>query len=316
MNKLSIAVLSTLAIAGTVRAQDADTVTPSGIPIIHHPVMNGISWVRGYKNPIQSAIEEQMTNTTVSAKMVNHGGQIITMPIVKEIFWGTSWPSYHGDKMTGLGTWYKGFGSSHYANTSHEYTGTNGTVGNLLAFQGYVVDSSASTGGSSTGPILAEVCKEITAGKIVPDANGRSYIPVYTDTPRGGANFCAWHSAGSCQYNGQWVTLQFAYFFDLDGDPGCDPQDSETGHSQGLAALANVSGHELSESRTDPWISTWYDAAGQENGDKCAWTFNVPYVTFSNASIWKIQGEWSNGAYVGNRGYPNASGQLGCLDGH
>jgi hypothetical protein len=65
----------------------------------------------------------------------------------------------------------------------------------------------------------------------------------------------------------------------MDGDPGCDPKSTVSGESQGLAALANVSGHELSEARTDPTSDGWYDSAGQENGDKCAWTFNIPSVT-------------------------------------
>jgi len=80
--------------------------------------------------------------------------------------------------------------------------------------------------------------------------------------------------------------------------------------------LANVSAHELSEARTDPRNGGWYDRQGDENGDKCAWTFNVPSVTFTNGSKWKLQGEWSNAAYNSGTGYPNNSGQRGCLDGH
>ena len=92
--------------------------------------------------------------------------------------------------------------------------------------------------------------------------------------------FCAWHSSGTC--SGQRVEFAF-FFFKLDGDAGCDPQDMQTTYSQGLAALANVSAHELSEARTDPATpGAWYDSQGQENGDKCARTFNVPYVTFPN----------------------------------
>ncbi len=60
----------------------------------------------------------------------------------------------------------------------------------------------------------------------------------------------------------------------------------------------------------------WYDSSGAENGDKCAWTFNVPSVPFTNGTSWKLQGEWSNAAYTGGTGYPNSSGQRGCLDGH
>ncbi|MDQ1699872.1 MAG: hypothetical protein QOG34_1735, partial [Frankiaceae bacterium] len=59
----------------------------------------------------------------------------------------------------------------------------------------------------------------------------------------------------------------------------------------------------------------WYDGSGAENGDKCAWTFNTNSVKLGSAS-WKLQGEWSNHAYDTNSGYPNNSGQKGCLDGH
>ena len=41
----------------------------------------------------------------------------------------------------------------------------------------------------------------------------------------------------------------------------------------------------------------------------------APLVTFSNGTQWKIQGEWSNAAYTAGTGYPNSSGQKGCLSG-
>ena len=147
-----------------------------------------------------------------------------------------------------------------------------------------------------------------TATTLVPDG----YYPVYVDTPRGHAGFCAWHSAGTCP-NG--VTVQFAFFFNLDGDPGCDPEDSSGLHTEGLAALANVSGHELSEALTDPHLDAWYDSSGQENADKCAWAFGSPLLMFANSSQWKIQGNWSNAAFDGGTGYANRSGQKGCIDG-
>jgi hypothetical protein len=42
------------------------------------------------------------------------------------------------------------------------------------------------------------------------------------------------------------VTVQFAFFFNLDNDPGCDPDSTSSVYSPGVAALANVSGHDLS----------------------------------------------------------------------
>src|SRR5712692_10699726 len=106
----------------------------------------------------------------------------------------------------------------------------------------------------------------------------------------------------------------------LDGDAGCDPQSTVSGESQGLQALANVSGHELSETRSDPHGDAWYAANGEENADECAWTFGGPYVLFSSSIYpkWKIQGNWSNEAADGTSpngpGYTTSLG-TGCVDG-
>ena len=239
-----------------------------------------------------------------TVNMTYHNGAIMTTAHTTAIFWGTTWLTSPGDKITGIDSFYTGFSNSNYAKTSVEYTGTNGQVGATTTNNVHFVDTSAASGGGSAATILAEVAKEITT----PDPSG--YYPVYTDLPRGSAGYCAWHSWGTI--NG--IQVQFAFFWKLDQDAGCDPQSTVSGESEGLAALANVSGHELSEARTDPAGYGWYDSKGAENGDKCAWTFNVPYVTFSN-STWKIQGEWSNAAYTAGTGYPNSSGQKGCLSG-
>jgi hypothetical protein len=272
------------------------------------PPMLGIHWARGFESNARAAHEAKAARPRGNPNMTYHGGKIMTTANTAAIFWGTSWPTYSGDKITGIDLWYTGFNNSNYAKTSDEYTGSNGQVAPATTHEGHVIDGSASTSGNNTATILNEVCKVITN----PDPSGNGYYAVYTDTPRGNAQYCAWHSYGSC--NG--IPVQFAYFFKLDGDPGCDPQDTSGLHSQGLAALANVSGHELSEARTDPANpGAWYDGSGQENGDKCAWTFGAPLVTFSDGTQWKIQGEWSNSAYTAGTGYPNRSGQNGCLSG-
>jgi hypothetical protein len=244
--------------------------------------------------------------------MTFHGGEILPSVNIQTVFWGTTWISTD-PKIAGLESFYQGFSGSDYAKTSDEYTGANGQVGPTVNFQSYSIDTTSASGiqnGNNVSAVLQTVCRNVS-----PDPRGRGYYPVYTDQPRGHAGFCAWHAAGTC--NG--VPVQIGFFFKLDNDPGCDPADTQTGHPQGLAALANVSAHELSETRTDPGFNGafggWYDASGAENGDKCAWTFNVPYVNFQNGTIWKLQGEWSNAAYNAGAGYPNSSGQQGCLSG-
>ena len=73
-----------------------------------------------------------------------------------------------------------------------------------------------------------------------------------------------------------------------------------------VAAIANVTSHELSEAITDPRGSGWYDSGGAEDGDKCAWTFTS--LEKVGGQTWKLQQEWSNNAYTAGRGSP-----VGCL---
>jgi hypothetical protein len=274
-------------------AQDART--GHGAP---EPPMAGIHWAKSY-GPSHSA------RPTSSPNLLYHGGPVQHGVAVQSIFWGSTWSS-EGAKITDLDTFYSGVGGSSYAGTNTEYTDGQGNVSSAVTFNGHLIDLNATkANGQRTSQILEEVCSQIAS----PVSNG--YYPVYVDQKRGGAQFCAWHSAGSCG----GVNVTFAFFFNLDGDAGCDPEDTKTGHAQGVAALGNVSGHELSEMLTDPQLNAWYDSGGAENSDKCAWAFGSDFVTFRNRSTWKIQGNWSNDAYDSGLGYPNRSGQNGCLDG-
>ena len=237
--------------------------------------------------------------------MSYHGGPILPSTTVEAIWWGSSWPSYTGDEISGMDSWYKAVGGTSYAATVDEYTDTAGqSVTTSITYQGHVVDSSSVPKRLSTSAVLGEVCKVITK----PVAN--AYYPVYVDKPRGNAGYCAYHSWGSCG----GTPVEFGFFFKPDGDAGCNPDSTVAGQSEGLQADANVSGHELSETRSDPNGNAWYDSSGGENGDKCAWTFGGSYVLLGSAK-WKIQGNWSNYDYDHNSGYANSSGQKGCADG-
>jgi hypothetical protein len=231
-----------------------------------------------------------------------HNGPVMHSTTVVPVYWGARWSSssFVGDKVSGLGTLYRGIGNTAYLRTNGEYYDASGNVGLGVSASSSLADTSATPSGApSTGQVLAEVAK-MTNNHPVANA----YYPVYSDQPRGNARYCAWHSSGTIA----GIRVQFGFFFNLDGDPGCDPgSPSSLGHSQGLAALANVSGHELSEMLTDPQLNAWYDQKGAENSDKCAWTFNGT-VSIGGQS-WKIQGNWSNAAAVARTGYAN----VGCI---
>ena len=305
MNRIPIAIalaVTACAVSVTITASQERANRGQGIAQQPEPPMAGIHWAR------EHAAKARPSGG--SPNLIYHGGPVMTQgAYIEPIYWGASWSnaSFVGDKRTGLASFYSGISNSSYAGTNSEYTDGTGHVGTTVVLAADHVDTStAPNNGNSTSAILAEVCSQ--ASTLV--ENG--YYPVYVDAPRGHSRYCAWHSAGTC---GNGVTVQFAFFYNDDNDPGCDPEDSSGLHSRGLSALANVSGHELSEALTDPRLNAWYDANGQENADKCAWTFGTPLLKFSNGSQWKIQGNWSNGAYTSKTGYANPDGLPGCIDG-
>ena len=232
-----------------------------------------------------------------------YGGPVMHSTTVIPVFWGSQWSSssFKSDKITGLDTLYSHIGGTAYARTNGEYYDGNGNVNTSSISKGTDLSDTSATpsGAPSTSQVLAEVAKA-TGSKPVAGA----YYPVYSDQPRGSAGYCAWHSSGTI--NGTQV--EFGFFFNLDGDPGCDPQSpASLGHSQGLAALANVTGHELSEMLTDPQLNAWTDQRGDENADKCAWTWSGTVQI--GGQNWKIQGNWSNAAANAHTGYANG----GCI---
>jgi hypothetical protein len=244
-----------------------------------------------------------------SALMTWHGGPVLHTNSTEAIFWGTEWSSssFAGDKITGLDTWFGGLGGTSFASRSDEYTDGSSNVTAASSCLGHTFDSTAAPRRAlQVSDAVAEACK-ITNNNPVPNA---VYF-IYTSTSAGHVSYCAWHSYGTCS-NGAGV--QVAYMPNLDGIAGCDPQDTTTGHSEGLAALVNVTSHEWSEARTDPQLNAWYDGGGQENGDKCAWSFHND-VSVGGAQ-WKVQMEWSNAAYTGGTGFANTSGQNGCIQGN
>jgi len=127
-----------------------------------------------------------------------------------------------------------------------------------------------------------EACKFIIG---IPDADG-VYFVITSNFPRH-ANFCAWHSAGTCNN----VTIPVVYMPNLTGVSGCEIPGAN-GYSIATQSMANVAAHELSEVITDPELSAWYDSGGQEVGDKCAWQFL--YAVTLGTTSWQLQEEWSN----------------------
>ena len=242
-----------------------------------------------------------------SPDLVFHDGPVLTASKAFAIFWGSTWNTSPGDKISGLETFFQGFGGSNFAGTNTEYSGTNGKVTTAMTYLGKTIDASQPPSKALT--VSQAVTEACNATGNNPDASAVYFI--YTSTGAGHVNYCAWHSWGNCS-NG--APVQVAYMPNIDGIAGCDPGGTSLGHSQGLAALANVTAHELSEGITDPRGNAWYDNSGAENADKCAWVF--PSDVTLGHTTWRLQGNWSNARYDAGTGYDNRSGQPGCINGN
>lgn len=234
--------------------------------------------------------------------LLYRGGPIMPTTTTKAIFWGVKWgdSSFVADKIDGIDSWYEGVGGSNYAGSIDEYTDSLGQeVSATSTYTGHVVDTTT----ASDSGALEEACK------VVPNPSADEYVAVYLDQPRPG-DWCAYHTYTSCGGTTNSSHIAVAVFYNLDNDAGCSPNDTETGHSQGLAAIANMSGHEFSEARSDPQLTSWLDSNGEETSDLCDFWFADPYVTFSNGTKWKIQANWSN--YANDNGLGQVNG--GCVD--
>jgi hypothetical protein len=108
--------------------------------------------------------------------------------------------------------------------------------------------------------------------------------------------YCAYHSSFG---SGSTVTL-YANIPYADTVPSaCDAGQHPNGDD--ADATINMISHEHNEAITDPLGNAWFDRWGQENGDKCAWTFGAAdgsprakYNQVINEDNYYLQQEWSN----------------------
>jgi hypothetical protein len=109
--------------------------------------------------------------------------------------------------------------------------------------------------------------------------------------------YCAYHSwTGTGSSVILYANMPYADTVSSACDTGKRPNNSDAD------ATINVTSHEHNETITDEQGNAWYDAAGYENGDKCAWLFGTklgntaygPYNQLINGHTYEVQQEWSN----------------------
>ncbi len=121
--------------------------------------------------------------------------------------------------------------------------------------------------------------------------------------------FCAYHSSyydSTINANSQVIYANMPYDAQTAGNPlTCDVQDYPNGNPSDPEV--STTSHEHNESITDPFGTGWWDsnpndsAAGDENGDMCAYDFgstsgpaNAEWSQTINGHHYLMQSEWDN----------------------
>jgi hypothetical protein len=239
-----------------------------------------------------------------------HGGPVVQGATHVYYIWYGNWTKDAGANAI-LTDFANNIGGSPYFNINTTYGDTTGDVANSVMY----VSSASDTGSLGTSlndnSIWTIVTNSIGSGKLPLDANGVYFVltaPGVAETSGFLTQYCGWHSYGT--YNSTNVKVAFV------GDPAgpslgaCAAQTASSPNGDVAAdAMASIIGHELEETVTDPLLNAWYDSSGNENADKCAWTFGATYQ--SNGAVANMQLGARN--YLIQQNWLNANGGLCAL---
>ena len=245
-----------------------------------------------------------------SGDLTNHGGSMLPTVTIYSIYWGSATVLSNNYK-NNTDNFLKGLVcasascNTTLTNTLQQYW-TGGKNTSISFGRNFTDTSAAPSSAPSTSTIANEVVKVVKAAGQTFDPNGL-YL-VFTDRYPSRAGYCAWHSAAKVSIS-RTTTASFAFGYMpslLTATTSCGahylPGYTPSQLGEGFDSLFNVTTHELYEAMTDSLISgnAWYDAAGYENGDKCAWNWATPLTMNWSGTNYRfvVQQEYSNATHA------------------
>ncbi|KPF67456.1 hypothetical protein IP84_12990 [beta proteobacterium AAP99] len=245
------------------------------------------------------------SKTAVTNGIVYHGGPVMTAATTSVYYiWYGNWSGNSGVQiLTDLAS---SLGGSPWFNINTTYYSGSTTKTYVKNSVSYIssINNNYSYGKNLTDANIASVVSDaINAGQLPNNANAVYFVltaPDVTATSGFCTQYCGWH-------NNQTVggtNIKYAFI----GNPAtqcpssCGVNSPSPNGNGGADAMASILSHELAESVTDPDGNAWYDRQGNENADKCAWTFGTTYTAASGGSAnmklgtrdFLIQQNWLN----------------------
>ena len=229
-----------------------------------------------------------------------HGGSVMLGAVNVYYIWYGNWTGWKAP--TVLPDFMQHFGGSPYYNINTTYYDSKGNhVSNAVNLAGQVTDNYSHGTWLDQSSIASIVSSTISSGKLPLDGNAIYFVLTSSDVREGSfcSSYCGYHYY--TQVSSTWVKYSFV------GNPAqcpsiCEAQSNGPNGSASADAMASIIAHELEETTSDPYVHSWTDGSGQENGDKCAWTFGKTYKTANGATAnmklgdrdYLIQQNWVN----------------------
>jgi len=233
-----------------------------------------------------------------------HGGPVMMgTKHIYYIFYG-SWPNSTVNSM--LVNFASNIGGSPYFNINNSYTdGSGAPIPNSVTFVSSTTDNYSLGTSLNDGSIKTIVQNAINSNKLPLDANGVYFVLTSADvneTTGFCTQYCGWHTYAFI--NGTYI--KYSFVGNADRCPGaCSIQSPGPNGTTGPDAMVSVIAHELEEAATDPLLNAWYDSQGEENADKCAWTFGSTQIANNGAQYNVMLG---GAPYMIQQNWVNASG--------
>ena len=233
-----------------------------------------------------------------------HGGPLMLGGTHIYYIWYGNWS---GNSATSILTDLAGnIGGSPYFNINTTYyDGNNTHVSNIVTFGGAAFDSYSAGTSLSDSAIQGVVSRAISTNALPKDTSGVYFVLTSADVTASSGfctQYCGWHTHGTISGS----DIKYSFVGNPDRCPSsCEAQTTGPNGNAGADGMASIIAHELEEATTDPDLNAWYDTRGQENADKCAWTFGTTFNA-GNGSVYNVTLGSRN--YLIQRNWVNASG--------
>jgi hypothetical protein len=232
-----------------------------------------------------------------------HGGPLILGTTNVYYIWYGNWSGDSAETI--LTDFANNIGGSAYFNINTTYyNGSSVHVSNSVHYAGSTTDNYSLGTTLTDSGVQAVVSSAIVGGRLPKDTNAVYFVLTSADVNESSGfctQYCGWHTHGTI--SGSDVKYSFV------GNPARCPSACTNGTGSpndnvGADGMASIIAHELEEAVTDPDLNAWYDRRGQENADKCAWTFGTTYT--SNGALANVR--LGSRDYLIQRNWVNASG--------